>query len=1040
MRRKIMKILISVFFLLIISMGAATWILSGVNQNSNSIDHALDSNIVDVNVHYTTQSAETTTTTEFFIPKTFTIDHNLTYYDKNGNTSESILSSSGDVTVKDPDPLLIYYDVNNGTYTKIDQRSQSKGPEQIKSFSVNVTEWESVFDSSSYSDVWNITVDHPSQNNYRLRFEEDSGNSLTGHGHKYSIGDVYKDDEVVSSITEEIGNSIITTTIYQRIVVDNNDVIEYGSSGSGCTAIPYNKWVYYAKFQQRMIRITQTSSEPVESDTVNTISVKKGSKLSTFDLGIDDYVNYGYYADAEYSTYFDFSNPINNATDIYLRYISGSEGLSNTITNMTTSGSTLTLYDQYLGGSNGTTDISLDASYHNPTNSVFANSFTINSGVSVNLTYSTALSYTDPIEGMIPSDGLGAHRSSTDNSVAEDYDGATYIGDANKSIHFILNGDVTVKGSLVVGAEIGGHTGSACYSIIIGKYAVLDLYGHTITVDGGNIKAYGIIKDSVGGGKIIIKNGGSVTGTMTVSDGRGRDPSALGVSKRQSPFTEYRLSYLQVPVYLYNGTTLNGYLKADFAQFGVINLTIPFLGNTFNSYLFSWDSNTSDNYVMYEPYKIDQIATQGNTTIYKSMYYLRNKFVFNANIREASELIVEARVDSVAGEVNIAIDFARIDVPISPFFDIILKSGYTMELNSKLTLYPGSYFYAEKGSTIYFNFAGNKTYAAISKAYGNMGINIPGETRYISGGIMTYTNRIQDIATNSYSTFNIGVYNATTYWDYVKESLAIIDGDIIFNENIDTTKSDGFYYLSGNVQLSDSALTSIVGNKNYVKTYDFKSELKTLFLYSSTNYSLDKQYALATSYNINPLISGDSAFIIDKDYCMYGTYNENTGVFTDSSNQKMYFLKTDTDMYEEGSSGSNQSSKIDRNITITEVSKSYETYKILKDVSGTSYLNYCGLLVPIVTTLPDTISFANNSEININARKFMSNANADFTVNIRTITINDDGSTTTSSAVSTNVAGCFSNVTVRYSTSTKQWKYYCFGDYPKTGTGTRYSY
>ena len=223
MRRKIMKILISVFFLLIISMGAATWILSGVNQNSNSIDHALDSNIVDVNVHYTTQSAETTTTTEYFIPKTFTIDHNLTYYDKNGSTSESVLSSSGDVTVKDPDPLLIYYDVNNGTYTKIDQRDQSKGPEQIKSFSVNVTEWESVSDSSSYSDVWNITVDHPSQNNYRLRFEEDSGNSLTGHGHKYSIGDVYKDDEVVSS--DLLGDS--HTCIFDEtagIILDDNFV------------------------------------------------------------------------------------------------------------------------------------------------------------------------------------------------------------------------------------------------------------------------------------------------------------------------------------------------------------------------------------------------------------------------------------------------------------------------------------------------------------------------------------------------------------------------------------------------------------------------------------------------------------------------------------------------------------------------------------------------------------------------------------------------------------------------------------------------
>lgn len=1040
MRRKIIRIMISIFFLLVISFGAATWILSGVNKNSNSINHEIDNSNIDVNVHYTTQSSETTTITEYFIPKTFTISHNLTYTDKNGNQSEDILSTS-EFTVTNTDPLLVYYDVNNGIYKKINQRSQTQGPEQIQSLSVDVTEWTSVSDASTYANVWDITVDHPQKSGYRLRFEEDSGNDAMGHGHKYAIGDVYKDDVVISSTTEEVGNSVITTTIYQRIVVDDNDKITYGSKGSGCAKVDYCKWVYYTTFQQRMIRITQTTGEPVESDTIHTISIKKGSKLSTFDLGLTDYINYGFYSDSEYTTYFDFNNLINSETDIYLRYISSSEGLANTINNTTASGSTLTIFDQYLGGSGGTTDISLDASYHNPTNSVFANSFTINSGVSVNLTFSTALSYIDPIDDIISSDSFGAHRSTTDNSLAEDYDGSTYIGDDNKSVHFILNGDITVKGTLVVGAEIGSHIGNISYSMIIGKYAILDLYGHTITVDGGAIKAYGIIKDSVGGGKIVVKNGGSVTGTMTVSDGRGRDPSALGISKRQSPFTEYKLSYLQVPVYLYNGTSLNGYLKADFAQLGIVNLVIPFLGNTFNKYLFSWASNSNSNeYVLYEPYKIEQLSSQSDNTIYKSMYYLRNKFVFNANIREASELIVEAIVDSAISEVNIKIDFARIDVPISPFFDIILKNGYSMELNSKLTMYPGSYFYAEKGSNIYFNYGGNKTYDAISKGItGIGGINIPGETRYISGGIMTYTNNIQNLAANSYSNFNVGVYNATTYWNYVKESVAIIEGNISFNKNIDTTKSDGYYYLSGNIQLSNDALTSLIENRNYIKTYDFKSELKTLFLYNSSSYSIDKQYALATSYNINPIISGNIAYIIDKNYTMQGTYNKDVGVFTNIDGKK-YFLKTDNDMYEDGSSGSNQSSKIDRNITITEVSEVYETYKIIKDVNGSSFLYYCGLLVPIVSTLPDTISFANNAEININARKFMSNSNADFNANIRTITVNDDGSTTTSSAVSTNVAGCFSKLTVRYSTSTKHWKYYCYGDYPKSGTGTRYSY
>ena len=219
-----------------------------------------------------------------------------------------------------------------------------------------------------------------------------------------------------------------------------------------------------------------------------------------------------------------------------------------------------------------------------------------------------------------------------------------------------------------------------------------------------------------------------------------------------------------------------------------------------------------------------------------------------------------------------------------------------------------------------------------------------------------------------------------------------------------------------------------------------KSELKTLFLFNSENYSVDKQYAMATSYNINPLISGNTAYFIDKDNLIIGNYDKVTGVLYDNSNGKKYFLKVDQDMYEDGSSGSNQDSRIDRTITLGEIETVYSDYKIIVDKNGSGYLNFCGLFVPILSELPETVSFGNNAEIRINARKFMSNKDASYNASIATVTVNEDGTKTTSSRVSTNVAGCFSNIVVRYSTSTKQWKYYCYGDYPKTGTTTYYSY
>lgn len=1035
MRKNIFKTIILIFIIPFISIGVATWILSGVNRNSNSINHTLtDSGTVEVNVHYRTQSSEKSTITEYFIPKTFTVSHNLSYTDKSGNKSYDKITSS-DVKVSNDDSLLVYYDVNNGTYTKIDQRNQAKGPEQIKSFSANITEWQQVNSANEYGNIWDVTVDHPDKSNYRLRFEQDSGNELTGgHGYKYNIGDIYQDDVLIYSNVEEIDNKIITTNIYQRIIVDKQEKIVFGKK---LYIINYSKWVYYTTFQQRMIKITQITGENEDhEDNIKTITVKKNSHLSVFDLGIPDYKRYGFYSDSNYETYFDFSKPITESQDIYLRYIKSSTGIANLINN--SSNATINLYDPYLGGSGGTLDLSTDPTYHNKTNSVFVDPFTIDSNVNLNLTYSTALSYIEPCTGTVPQTSLAAHRNTLDNAIAQDYDADTYIGDSNASCHLKLNGNITIKGKMTIGGEIGGYNATSFYSFIIGKYGILDLHGNTIIIDGGTLISYGLIKDSVGGGKIIVKNGGSLTSVLTISDGRGRDPSALGIAKRQAPFTEYKFSYLQVPVQFYNGTTFNGYLKADFADMGIVNLIIPVLGNTFNSYLFSWGTNTSIDYTLYEPYQIEEFSVPSNTIQYKNMYQWRNRFSFSANVREASTLVVSATVDSTMGEVEIKIDFARIDVPISPFFDIILNAGYSMEINSKMTLYPGSYFYVSKDSMLNFKYLGEKKYDEISAKALGMGITIPGETRYIAGGIMTYTNRIQDLAVNGYSTFGVGIYNIPTYWNYVKESHVVIDGSITFDSGINTAVSDGYYYLSGNIALSNDSLNNLINSRNYVKTYDFKTEIRTAFLYNSQNYSLDKQYSLATSYNINPIISGESAYFIDKDNLIFGNYDKSNGILTDTTNTKKYFLKTDNDMYENGSSGSDQDSRVDRNISLVEVKNVYSDYKIITDLTNSNYLYYCGLYVPLLSDLPEIISFANNSEVNINARKFMSNSNGPLTVNLRTITVNEDGTKTTSDAVVTNICSCFSNVTVRYSTSTKQWKFYCYGQYPKTANNTKY--
>lgn len=53
---------------------------------------------------------------------------------------------------------------------------------------------------------------------------------------------------------------------------------------------------------------------------------------------------------------------------------------------------------------------------------------------------------------------------------------------------------------------------------------------------------------------------------------------------------------------------------------------------------------------------------------------------------------------------------------------------------------------------------------------------------------------------------------------------------------------------------------------------------------------MDAQYEFATSFNLNPLISNEKAYIIDKDYDLEGQYNISTGIF-ESLDGNYYFYR-----------------------------------------------------------------------------------------------------------------------------------------------------
>lgn len=67
--------------------------------------------------------------------------------------------------------------------------------------------------------------------------------------------------------------------------------------------------------------IEKNGSSVVEDLSENSIRCNVGSKISTIDIGITHYTQYGFFTDANETEFFDFTKPITENTDIYIRYI-----------------------------------------------------------------------------------------------------------------------------------------------------------------------------------------------------------------------------------------------------------------------------------------------------------------------------------------------------------------------------------------------------------------------------------------------------------------------------------------------------------------------------------------------------------------------------------------------------------------------------------------------------------------------------------------------------------------------------------------------
>ena len=770
---------------------------------------------------------------------------------------------------------------------------------------------------------------------------------------------------IVSSYNNDKTIETIVSTFKQEKIEDKNE--ETVSIGKN-----QYRYTYTVAWFTWTITTTKKREAPVDSLSSYSIKVKRQDTISPCDLSIDNYKQYSYYSDSKYTTLFDFSKPVTRNTDIYVKYYEGDSALTQFINGKTKG--THSIYDSSRGGSKGQYDVSSDFTYEAGVGCDYLNTATIASGVIINFTYLDNQLYPSPNTGAISDDAAAGHRDSKSN-VALDYYDNQYIVNNHCSAMIRLNGDLTVKGTLNIGAKVGGLNSNTHFSEIIGAYAQLDLNGHDLIIDGGTVNCYGSILDRTGGGRILVKNNGTVMGLMTVTDAKGGNQITYGYGKGQSPFDEYRLAYIETPIVAYHGTTIKAYLKLDIGSLGISNIYANIIGPVGSS-VFSWGTKkTEDDCMEIIPYinkylYPSSVANPTNKSTYIMMYYYRYRYNFKANVILNSRIPLEATINVKGFSKNIAIDWARIGVPIPSFFDLKLYDEYSLTLKAKLLLLPGSSFVTMKRSNLIFD-PGEKVLYDDLKIQVNLSIigidvdvYIKGEDTRNRGSLMAYDRSFYSYNYDSFNRHNYGLSKETDYWKFTKPSSHMILGNITIEDMPDAYK----YLISGPISMSEESVNKL-RNSSFVQTYEVKGAQSGSWWFSSSHSTYESSVNMVTSFNALPLISNGKACIKDSKQDLVGTFDEVSRLFT--SGNKRYFLWTPNDYLIGGSDPKNQNALTDYTVTPKTVDEVIPN-RIIKS-EGQYYIFYKGVFVPVKGTITSGTTY---QTVNASLRKFCSNNNS----------------------------------------------------------------
>ena len=160
---------------------------------------------------------------------------------------------------------------------------------------------------------------------------------------------------------------------------------------------------------------------------------------------------------------------------------------------------------------------------------------------------------------------------------------------ADALITLKLDQDLTIEGSLIVGAQVGrSKIGSGD---IVGQFSAIDLNGHKLTVkNGGSLEGNGLIFDSTNNGEVIVESGGQLTTNLTITNYQDFASIQNRAENGANLFDSYKFNSLKVKTTFNSGSSLLA--NIDYASQTYVNENkFEYIGSSSNS-LFNLESGS----------------------------------------------------------------------------------------------------------------------------------------------------------------------------------------------------------------------------------------------------------------------------------------------------------------------------------------------------------------------------------------------------------------------------------------------------------------